>query len=245
MSGSNKRQAQSPLSGDEEDLKRRIIMEEAPILVTLDETFDSECKDATANGDSELLAILEGGTKSEDKNDQPPPEKVDRLIDRMDRFMECFANLHSTVIRNQASNLGNLKRLETTHNDMVNKVVKSAESTEGRFETLECLSVNAKLTERIDYLEGEQSRRFNVQRQLIEENSKKTNSLEVDLGFTNRNMFDRWADTKERKIVISGIAESSGEDVKTTALNAINKVVTSALTLKDPLTGLESSKPVR
>lgn len=133
---------------------------------------------------------------------------------------------------------------------MVDKVVKSAESTENRLETLEskldkCLSVNAKLNERLEYLEGEHSRSTNVQRQLTEENSKKINSLEVDLGFTNRNMFDCWAETKERKIVISGIAESNGEDVKTTALNAINRVVSSALALKNPetsLTGLRKLK---
>lgn len=88
-------------------------MEEPPTLVTLDEISDSEYKETSANGGSELLAILEGDPKSTNKSDQPPSEKVDRLIDRMDRFMDCFANLHSTVSKNQASNQRNFYALRS------------------------------------------------------------------------------------------------------------------------------------
>lgn len=101
MAESNKRQAQSPLSGDEEDLKRRIIMEDPPILIRLDETSEEENE---LDKPTELKALIKHGDGIEHDPNRPPTDKVDSLINRMDRFMECFVNLHSTVSRNQNSN---------------------------------------------------------------------------------------------------------------------------------------------
>lgn len=250
MSGNNKRHAQSPLSGDEEDLKSRIIMEEVPNLVALDELPDSEDQATADNGGSALLAILEGEGKTNTQSEKASSDKVDRLIDRMDRFMECFANLHSTVSRNQSSNQQNFKRLEAAHNDMVNKVVKSAESTESRLESLEAkleesLAANEKLVDKVTNLENEQDRRFKIQRQINDDSSKTINSLEIEQGYTNRYLHDCRSETKERKMIISGIPESSGENVKMTALNKINKVIEAVLALKNPdhdLTGVRKLK---
>lgn len=235
MSESIKRLATSPLSGDEEDLKRRIIMEEAPILITLDEvTGDEEQDDSLNVGSAELSAVLQGDSKPSTKPEETSSERVDRLIERMDKFMECFASLHSTVSKNQSHNQRNLKRLETAHNDMVNKVVKSAETTENRLESLESkleesLSENAKLASKVARLEDEHSHKLNLQRQRTEENSKKIKDLDVEHGFTVRNLHDCRSEVKEWKIIISGIAESTGEDVKLTALNKINKVIETAI----------------
>lgn len=233
MSESNKRQAQSPLAGDEDYLKRRIIMEDLPLVISLDDT----CNEETAplpDGGAELASILENDNKVKPKSDRPADEKVDCLIDRMDNFMKCFAALHSTVIKNQHGNERKLKCLEAAHNDLVGKVVKSAESTESRIESLEAkleesLSANTELADKVARLEGEQDRRAGLQRLVNEDNSKKINALEIDLGFTNRNMYDCRSEVKERKMIIVGVAESSGENVKIAALNCINTVIEAAM----------------
>lgn len=86
MSGSNKRQAQSPLSGEDEDVKRRIIMEETPILISLDETTeDEEGGEGEINGGLELSAMLEKDLESKLDKDQTAANKVDCLINRMYR----------------------------------------------------------------------------------------------------------------------------------------------------------------
>lgn len=118
MSGSNKRQAQSPLAGEDEDVKRRIIVEE-PILIALDEPEGEEGEECDVNGASELSVILE---KDLESKSAPADDKVDCLINRMDKFMECFAKLHTSVSKDQHVNQRKFKRLETAHNDLVGKV---------------------------------------------------------------------------------------------------------------------------
>lgn len=61
------------------------------------------------------------------------------------------------------------------------------------------------------------------------ENSKKINSLEINQGYTEKNVLDLASEVKERKIIISRVQESPNEDVKTTALESINKVVNAAI----------------
>lgn len=238
MSGSNKRTAQSPLSGDEEDLKRRYIMEDPPTLTSLEEIPEGEDSESASNEGSALSALLEEDDKSKPHSSRPPAEKVDCLIDRMDNFMKCFATLHSTVIKNDHSNQRKFKGLESAHNDLINKVVKSAETTEGRLEALEAkleesLSANAKLADKVARLEDDNERKSRLQRHINVVNSDKITALEIEQGYTNRNMYDCRAEVKERKIIISGVAETSGENVKLTALNSINKVIEAALALKE------------
>lgn len=207
MSGSNKRQAQSPLSGDDEDVKRRIIMEDTLTIISLDELSGGEGgEESDTNGGSELAAIQ--GKDLESKPDQMAANKVDCLINWMDRFMECFAKLHTTVSKDQHVNQRKSKHLETAHNDLVDKVVKSAESTESRMESLEAkleetLSANAKLADKVVHLEEEHSRRASLQRQV--------NSLEIEQGKLKH---DCRSEVKERKIIITWVPQTSGESVK-------------------------------
>lgn len=152
--------------------------------------------------------------------------------------MKCFAILHTTVNRNQYSNQRKLKYLESAHNDLIDKVVKSAESTESRIESLESkleesLSANARLSDKLARLEDVHDRRTSRQRFVNEENTRKINSLEIEQGFTNRNLFDCRSETKERKLIISNVAESPSENVKLTALNCINKIIEANLSQKD------------
>lgn len=246
MAATKKRQAQSPLQGEEDDLKRRNIMEDVPVLISLDELSENGDEEASLGENSELATLLEEGSKTKPQTDRPADEKVDGLIDRMDDFMKCFASLHSTVTKNQHSNQRKLKHLETAHNDLISKVVKSAEATENRIETLESkleasLSANAKLADKIARLED----RDNLQRHVNEENNRKINALDIELGYTNRNMFDCRAEVKERKMIISGVSESQGENTKMTALNCINKVIETAIAMKEPGADLERLRKLK
>lgn len=236
MAESNKRQAQSPLSGDEDDLKRRIIMEDPPILVSLDETSEEEIE---SSGSTELIALLQNDDGKEAGSNQSAAVKVDSLINRMDKFMECFANLHSTVSKNQNSNTRKFKRLEQAHNALATKVADSSNSMADRFESLESKlketqAANAKLADKIKSLEDDQLHREVLQKQVNDNNSKKISDLEEEQGFVKKNMYDCRSETKERKLIISGVPVTPEEEVSKIALDSINKVIETAIAAKDP-----------
>lgn len=77
------------------------------------------------------MLLKKDGGKGSDPT-QSAAEKVDCLINRMDRFMDCFTNLLSTLTKNQYTNDLKFKRLELAHNNMVTTVVNSANSTENK-----------------------------------------------------------------------------------------------------------------
>lgn len=241
MSESNKRPAQSPLSGDEDDLKRRIIMEDPPILISLDEISEDEDE---VRKPMELKALIEyGGAKEHDRN-QPASEKVDSLINRMDRFMECFANLHSTVSRNQNSNSRKFKCLESAHNDLVTKVSNSNSVIVDRLDSLESKlkesqSENNKLAEKLKRLEDEQICKDRIQKQVNDNTARKFITLEEEHGFTNKNVYDCRSEVKERKLILSNVAENPNEDVSKSALDTINKIIETAISTKDPGANLD------
>lgn len=236
MSASNKRNAQSPLSGDEDDIKRRIIMEDSPILVSLDEISEEENESTEG---SELTDLLKHGDGKDLEDKMPPAAKVDSLINRMDRFMECFASLHSTVSKNQNSNNRKFKKLEEAHNDLAVKVKDTSLSTVSRLESLEARLKetqleNTKLSDQVKKLQDDHANMNRLQKQVNYENDKKFTILEEEQGVTNKTMHDCYSEVKERKLIISGVAEAKNEEVAKAALDNINKVIEAAIALKNP-----------
>lgn len=160
MSGpTKKREAQSPLSGDEEDLKRRIVGNDEPILAALDELSEEDEQSTT---DSDLTKLLEQEKEQKPNPDSTIAVKVDSLIGRMDRFMNCFADLHNTVTKNQHLNDRKFKHLESKHNELAAKTASSTSSNRNRIELLETqlketMSANSSLKSRIMLLEEEQA----------------------------------------------------------------------------------------
>lgn len=240
MSTSKKREAQSPLAGDDEDLKRRIIEDKTPILVKLDEIPDDD--EEPAGSELTILCKLEGERESEaEKN---VSDKVESLIGRMDRFMDCFATLHSQVSKNQRSNDRKFKGLETAHNTLATRVSQTTAYTLSRIDSLETqlqesISANSKLQRRVEKLEEEQKSNTLRQAHINDEqsrtainHSRKLNSLEIEQGYINKNVYDCSSEIKERKIIITGVKEQSGENVAATALSCINKVISTAIALK-------------
>lgn len=149
--------------------------------------------------------------------------------------MECFATLHSTVTKNQNTNTRKFQKLEHAHNDLATKVANSTNSTMSRLESLETKLhesqlENTKLATKITHLEDEQ----NLQRRVNVDNDSKFNALEEDQGFTKKNLYDCSSETKEKKLVISAVPESPGEDIAKIALENINRVIEAAIAAKDP-----------
>lgn len=230
-SNANKRQAQSPLSGDEDDLNRRIIDDEAPVLLSLDEISDNEEKGA----EEELLSLVNKDGNKDDESNKSTAEKVEFLIGRIDRFMDCFATLQSSVNKNQRSNDKKFKQLEGAHNELATKVASSTISNRMRIEALEAqlkdsLSKNTRLENRITQLEGAQE----DQRLRNKKQRKINNDLEMEQGYINKNLYDHGSEIKERKMIISGVLESPGEVVSTVALNCIHKIIDAAIASKQP-----------
>lgn len=248
MSSTNpkKRDAQSPLAGDDEDLKRRNIDDEPPLLIALDELSDS---DSQSESDSNLKGVIKDGTSGL-KPDSCMADKVDSLIGRMDRFMDCFATLHTTVSKNQRSNLKKFKVLESAHNELSIKVSSSTASTNSRIELLEkqlkaSMATNTILTDRIAEVEEKQIKERNKQCHINEQQTRIMDELETEQGFITKNLHDCYTETKEKKMIISGVPEFPGEDTKVVALGCINKIIDTASALQHPDAHQENLKKLQ
>lgn len=231
-----KRDAQSPLSGDEDDLKRRFLEDNKPVFVSLD-SIDEESDHCPPGSD--LSVLLKQDEKNRPDVDSSMSIKVDSLIGRMDRFMNCFADLHATVTKNQNSNEKKFKHLESAHNELAVKVTNSVSVNRNRIELLESqlkdsMSANSALVNRISQLEGKQERILSDQSSINAKTSKDLKDLRIEQGITNRNVYDCFAETKERKMIISGVNEAPDEDTLSVALSCLNKVIDAAIAQKKP-----------
>lgn len=160
--------------------------------------------------------------------------KVDSLIGRMDCFMNCFADLHATVTKNQRSNDKKIKHLEAAHNKFAVKISDSTTANRNRIEALETqlkdsLSANSALIDRIGKLEEKQNEILKDQGVINEHHTKEIKNLKIEQGYTNRNLYDCFAEVKEGKMIISGVNESVGEDTAAVALGCINKIISAAI----------------
>lgn len=236
MSSSNKRDAQSPLQGDGSHTKRRNIFEDPPALVALDELSED-----SSHSESELDLTV----KPPDNSDKSLPTldvegKVDSMIVRMDKFFECFNIMQKKAVKKEKSDDRKFRRLELAHNELITKIVDSSSATDSRLTSIEdklarSEESNKNLLERIASLETNQD----AQHSLNRENSKRFNTLEVNQNYTNKNVLDLASEVKERKIIISRVYKSSNEDVNTTALECINKVINAAIANIHPDASLE------
>lgn len=64
-------------------------------------------------------------------------EKVDKLIGRMDMFLDCFNVMQQKSARREKKDDKKFKRLESAHNDLITTVVDSSEATNSRLLNLE------------------------------------------------------------------------------------------------------------
>lgn len=245
MSASSKRRAQSPLDGEGSDNKRRNILDDPPPLISLEEIpEDDSLSDAEAD-----LTLKSVENKTSESQQMPAKtlttdEKVDRLVDRMDRFFECFQASQKLSRKDQRSNTRKFKHLEQAHNDLISKVVDSASVTDARLNLLEerlaqSEATNKDLTDKIATLETNQERQVSVQHSINIDNTKKMSNFELKQDYTDRNVLDLAAEVKERKIIISRAYESRNEDVFSVALECINKVINAAIANLPPDAGLD------
>lgn len=227
MSSSSKREANSPVMGDDQQTKRRNIHEDPPSLVCLDKiSGDSSQSDAETdtltNSDERPLTTLS------------TDEKVDCLIGHMDKFFECFNIVQKKASKNERKNARKFNYLESAHNELLSKVVSASSSTDLRLRNLEERLVgsedaNNDRTDKLSSLGANFDRHVAVQHSVNADNSKKMDNLEMNQGYTDKNVLDLASEVKERKVIISRIHESPNEDVATIALEAINKVINTAI----------------
>lgn len=247
MSSERKRDAQSPLSGDEAQNKRRNILENPPKLVTLDElSGDSSYSDVETDLPS-YPKDDDGKTVASLTTD----EKVDKLIGRMDKFLDCFNIMQRKSTKRAKRDDKKFKCLESAHNELIATVVDSTDTINSRLAKLEDKLTqsedrNRELSDKLADLESNCDRRFGIQNTVSSENSKRISTLDLNLGHTDKNVLDLASEVKEKKIIISRVQESQDEDVRTTALECINTVINTAITDLEPdasLNGLRILMP--
>lgn len=247
MSAEKKREAQSPLLGDDTQGKRRNILENPPSLVMLDElSGDSSQSDAESDLPVNLREDIGKSVSTLTVND-----KVDKLIGRMDMFLECFNVMQKKSAKREKKDNKKFKCLETAHNDLITTVVDLNQATNSRLLNLEERLLisedrNKDLSDKLAELESNYDRQFSIQNTINSDFSKKLTTLDLNLGHTDKNMLDLASEVKERKVIISRVQESQDEDVKTTALECINAVINAAITDLEPeasLNGLRILMP--
>lgn len=202
------------------------------MLVTLEDLPES---DDNADTESDLMNTLKLEGEKLPSQDCSTALKVESLIGRMDRFMHCFATLQATTSKNQKFNDKKFKLLETTHNTLATKVPSATSSNKDKIEELErqlkdSTSANAALSKKVDQLAEVQARQIKVN----EDHSKSIKNLGIEQGFIVKNVNDCFSEVKERKMILSAVEEFQGENVSVVALGCINKVIQTAITLKQP-----------
>lgn len=95
-------------------------------------------------------------------------------------------------------------------------------------------SENAKLADKVRRLEDEQTCKDRLQKQVNNRNARKFIALEEEQGVTNKNLYDCRSEGKERKLILSNVAETPNEDVSKQALDSINKVIEAVIARKAP-----------
>lgn len=195
--------------------------------------------DDHAEAEPSLAALLKQEEENRPSADSTMGKKVDSLIGRMDRFMNCFADLHATVTKNQRTNDKKFKHLESVHNEFAVKITNSVSNNRERIEQLELqleesTSANTSLADRITQLEKGWTKRESRQDQINDQHSNEIKNLRIEQGFTNRNVQDCFSETKERKLIISGVNETASEDTANVALGCLNKVISTAISRVRP-----------
>lgn len=183
--------------------------------------------------DDESLTIIweDLPAKNENAGDQThqTPVKIPSTVEaKIDRMLELYMTLDDKIQRgNQISN-ERLTDLRNAHNNLVKKfVAQKSDIVERdiRISKLENDLVNAK--EDLDYT------RQDMEQVTLE--LAKTKLMVGDLihtiGMVNTRVdnvektnLDQWTEIKEKKLIISGIPESKGENVKTTVVNKLKEV---------------------
>lgn len=204
MSAERKRDAQSPLLGDDAQSKRRNILDKPPRLVTLDELSGDSCQSDAETDLPTNLREDDGKSVSSLTTD----EKVDKLIGRMDEFLECFNVMQRKSTKRAKRDDKKFKCLETAHNELITTVVDTNDITNLRLAKLEERLLqseerNKDLSEKLTELESNCERRFSIQSTASAENSKRISTLDLNLGHTDKNVLDLASEVKERKIIIS------------------------------------------
>lgn len=73
------------------------------------------------------------------------------------------------------------------------------------------------------------AKRESHQDEINDQQSKEIKNLKIEQGYTDRYVQDCFTETKERKMIISGIKETAGEDTANVALGCLNKVISTAI----------------
>lgn len=244
MSSSSKREANSPAMGDDEQGKRRNIHDNPPSLICLDEISGESSQ---SDGETDILPRLDERPLATLSTD----EKVDCLIGRLDTFFECFNRVQKRASKTERKNNRKFKHLESAHNELLSNVVSASSSTALRIKDLEERLVrsedaNKDLLDKFSTLEANYERHVAAQHSVNADNHKKMDNFEMNLGYTDKNVLDLASEVKERKVIISRVLEATNEDVATTALEKINKVINTAIAdihPDDPLNGLRILMP--
>lgn len=166
-------------------------------------------------------------------------DKVDSLIGRMDKFLNCFVSMQNSSKKQQKSNDRKFKHLQTAHNelsvktsDKTNLAMSKISTLEERLERSE--ASNKKLMEKFTRFESIYERTTLAQMSVNNAVGKQINTLEINQGFTDKSFIELGSEVKERKIIIAGVYEESNECVSTTALTCLNKLIDEAMVTDSP-----------
>lgn len=223
-------------------MKRRNTLEDPPSLVSLD---DLSGDSSQSEAETDLPSTLQGADKP--SSTQSVDEKVDTLINRMDKFLDCFNIIQKKAAKKEKSDSKKFKCLEAAHNDLIAKVITSSTTTDSRLDSLEerlarSEDLNKDLSDKLASLEANYDRNVAMQHSINAENQKKITSVEMNQGHTDKNVLDLASEVKVRKIIISRVHEDPNEDVSTTALECINSVINAAILDTHPDASLNGLK---
>lgn len=231
----NKRQAQSPAEGSEDDVKRRNVLSKVDLgNLTSDQAKD---KVEVAISDQQLPPKSDSpkGTIKPATVDELAV-KVDSLTVKMDKVLEYLVTQKEKSDAQDQLNNAKLKLLESSHNQMIDKIghidldmvsclAKTSQNTidiEGNVASINALETQVRMLKAAD-----------CDKEIkLKDMEKKMDKMQKVISEAKGSILDLGMEVRDRRVMICGIRESPHEDLIGVALDELNKLMKSVVTQK-------------
>lgn len=160
-------------------------------------------------------------------------EKLDRLADKVDTILGYLATNKGELTTINNRNEKKFKVLECACNDAVDNINQistdiSAQSVQLTRNTAAIENTNSEISSLGEQLRIYKSANEDCISKMNEMNSE-LKKLRIELTESKRSVLDLGLEVRERRLVLSGVAEHEEEETISTALTAVNKILSHAL----------------
>lgn len=213
----NKRTASSPLSDEITKKHHGDIMQDDDLFIHWDDRDDLE---------------NQGKNKPDHHDGQPantePPSIMSQLQapssmeSKIDRMLELYLSLNDTIQQNNHLSQEKISKLKVAHNNLVKRVAAQQADIVERDIQINGLA-NDLVQTKNDL--AQTRKELSQTRYVVNDLIATTGMLNSRIENGEKARLDQWAEIKEKKIILAGVPESKGENVKSLVVDSLKSVL--------------------